>query len=78
MSEDEERVKGREPHRTARKRTDGKREDGPQADMTGRGPTLVNRRMTEGAQMACAPLIRALELQPSERCTFDSGPPPSA
>jgi hypothetical protein len=40
MSDDEERVKGSEPHRMTRKRTDGEREDGPQADMTGRGPTL--------------------------------------
>jgi hypothetical protein len=78
MSEDEGRVKGREPHRMARKKTDGKRKDGPQDDMIGRGPTLVNRRMKEGAQMACAPLIRVLELQLSERCTFDSRPPPSA
>jgi hypothetical protein len=46
--------------------------------MTRKGPTLVNHRMAKDAQVACASLIRALELQPSERCAFNSEPPPPA
>jgi hypothetical protein len=40
MLDDEERVKGSEPDRMPRKRTYGENKDGPQVDMTGRGPTL--------------------------------------
>jgi hypothetical protein len=70
MSEDEEGAKGSEPHRTVRRRTDGK------DDTTRKGPTLIKRRKTEDVRIACAPLIRALKSQPSERCVLDSGPPP--
>jgi hypothetical protein len=53
-------MEGSEPHRTARRRTDGKGKDGTKDDTTGKGPTLVKRRKTEGSGIQCAPLIRAL------------------
>ena len=46
MAGDEE-AKGSEPHHTTKRRIDGRGEDGPQADTTGKGPTLINNRETE-------------------------------
>jgi hypothetical protein len=40
------------------------------------GTRRVKRRKAAGVWIACEPLIRAHQSQPSERCIQDSGPPP--
>jgi hypothetical protein len=47
-------------------------------DMTGERPTMTKHRAAENDGIARAPLIRALRSRPSESCSPDSGPPPSA
>jgi hypothetical protein len=47
MLKDEEGDKGLEPYRVIKRRTSGKRKDGPQVDMMGKGPTLVKNIVAE-------------------------------
>jgi hypothetical protein len=51
---------------------------GRKNEMTEGGPTLVNHMAVKESGAARAPLIWASRSWPSESCTWDFGPPPSA